>query len=372
MNAATYDAVVIGGGFAGLACAQAMSREGLQVKVLEKKQWPGTKTHTTGIVVKELAESWDIPARLTRKISTVRLYSPDMESLDLYSPEYYFLATDTPALLRWHADQAIQAGTSICYSYQYRNSARHGSYHHLNDGSLRCRYLIGSDGSKSRVARQYSLGRNSHFLFGIEAEVNPIANLSQDHLHVFLDNDIASGYIAWLVPGVHANQIGLAGRLPPLPALEKFLDKIAATWDIDKSAILSVRSGLIPCGGIVNPFYGNDVLLLGDAAGMVSPLTAGGIHPAVNIGSLAGELVAGHLLYHQENPGRALRRDLPRYLFKRTLRILYDQLPFTNTIFNALIHTPLFRAFAQTVFFHHRGFLSAAAWRDFVKMGMHS
>ena len=372
MNTTHYDSVVIGGGFAGLACAQVMSRKGLQVKVLEKKPWPGTKSHTTGIVVKELAESWDIPARLSKKISAVRIYSPNMESLDLYSPEYYFLATDTPALLRWHAEQAIQAGTSISYSYQYRHSTSLGGYHHLNDGDIRCRYLIGSDGSRSRVARQYSLGRNRCFLFGIEADFHPIPNLSQDHLHVFLDNDITSGYIAWVVPGVHTNQVGLASRSPSVPALERFLHKIASTWNIDKSAILSIRSGLIPCGGIVKPFHGNDVLLLGDAAGMVSPLTAGGIHPAVNIGTLAGELVAEYLLYHQQNPGRALRRELPHYLFKRNLRSIYDKLPFSNSLFNALIHTPLFRTVAQAVFFHHRGFLSTAAWRDIVRMSLHS
>ena len=372
MNVTTYDAAVIGGGFAGLACAQAMSRMGLQVKVLDKKPWPGTRSHTTGIVVKELAESWNIPARLSKKISAVRIYSPNMESLDLHSPNYYFLATDTPALLRWHAEQAIQAGASICYSYQYRHSTRHSGYHHLNEGNIRCRYLIGSDGSRSRVARQYSLGRNRSFLFGVEADFHPIPNLSQDHLHVFLDNDIASGYIAWIVPGVHANQVGLACRSPAVPALDIFLDRISSYWNIDKSTILSIRSGIIPCGGIVKPFHGNDVLLLGDAAGMVSPLTAGGIHPAINIGSLAGELVAEHLLYHQENPGRALRHELPRYLFKRHLRSIYDKLPFSNSLFNALIHTPLFRVAAQAVFFHHRGFLSTAAWRDIVRMRVHS
>ena len=295
MNTTTYDVVVIGGGFAGLACAQAMSRKGLQVKVLEKKQWPGTRPHTTGILVKELAESWNVPARLCKKISAVRIYSPNMESLDLQSPEYYFLATDTPALLRWHAEQAIQAGASICYSYQYQHSVRQSGYHRLNGGDIGCRYLIGSDGARSRVAGQYALGRNSRFLFGIEAEFNPIAGLSRDHLHVFLDNDIASGYIAWIVPGVHVHQVGLASRSPSVPALDSFLDKLSSHWDIDKSAIQSIRSGLIPCGGVVKPFYGSDVLLLGDAAGMVSPVTAGGIHPAINIGTLAGELVAEHL-----------------------------------------------------------------------------
>ena len=358
MQKPTYDAVVIGASFAGLACAQAMSRKGLQVKVLEKKSWPGTRTHTTGIIVRELADSWSIPARLYKKIEAVRIYSPDMEYLDLRSPEYYFLATDTPSLLRWHAEQAIQAGASISYSYHYRNSERQNGFHHLDNGNINCRYLIGCDGSRSRVARQYSLGLNRDFLFGVEADFDHIPDLSRSHLHVFLDNDIAKGYIAWIVPGVHVNQVGLATRSPTAPSLERFLDKISSLWNIDRSTVLATRSGLIPCGGPVNPFYNGDVLLLGDAAGMVSPLTAGGIHPAVNTGTLAGELVADHLLYQGGNPGAVLRRELPHYLFKRSLRFFYDHLPLTNHAINALLHTPSFRVIAQTIFFHNRGFFS--------------
>jgi len=370
MHKITYDAVVIGGGFAGLACAQAMSRKGLQVKVLEKKPWPGTRSHTTGIVVRELADSWNIPARLYKKIEAVRIYSPAMEFLELHSPDYYFLATDTPSLIRWHAEQAIQAGASISYDYHYRHSARRNGYHQLDEADISCRYLIGCDGCRSRVARLHSLGQNRDYLFGIEADFNPIKNLSQSHLHVFLDNDIAPGYIAWIVPGVHINQVGLATRSPNVPVLDRFLDKISSCWDLDKSAVLSTRSGLIPCGGPVAPFYNSDVLLLGDAAGMVSPLTAGGIHPAINIGTLAGDLVAEYLLYNNENPGLALQRELPRYLFKRSLRFLFDHLPINNHVFNAVIHIPLFRMMAQTIFFHNRGFFSAAAWRDIVRTSM--
>ena len=89
-----------------------------------------------------------------------------------------------------------------------------------------------------------------------------------------------------------------------------------------KAEKIASRSGLIPCGGLIDPFYSKDVLLLGDAAGMVSPLTAGGIHPAINIGTHAGELIAEHLLYQGENPGPALKHEIPRYVFKRGLRSL--------------------------------------------------
>ena len=54
--------------------------------------------HTTGLLVKEAAQEWEVPGWLTRKIHGVRLYSPALESVDLESPGYYFLATDTAGI----------------------------------------------------------------------------------------------------------------------------------------------------------------------------------------------------------------------------------------------------------------------------------
>ena len=74
--------------------------------VLEAKPSPGSRIHTTGLLVKEAAEEIDFPAALTRKIHGVRLYAPNLNHVDLAAPGYYFLATDTGALLDWMAMRA--------------------------------------------------------------------------------------------------------------------------------------------------------------------------------------------------------------------------------------------------------------------------
>lgn len=368
MNKTEYDVIVIGGSFAGLSCSSATARNGLKTMVLEKKPWPGTRVHTTGIIVRELADIWNVPSRLTRKIEKVRLYSPNLNYLDLYSPDYYFLATDTPELIRWHTEQAIQSGASIRYNTDYRSSEKKGGFHYLDGENLKCRYMIGCDGSLSKVARQYSLGKNRHFLLGTEAEFGQIDGVSESHLHVFLNNDIARGYIGWIVPGVNSFQVGLATRSPLKPSLDKFIKQLSRLFSINIKHRTGARSGLIPCGGIVSPFYTDDVLLLGDAAGMVSPVTAGGIHPAVNIGNTAGELVSEYLLYHGDNPGPVLDNEIPKFRFKHGLRFLFDHVPVNNQMYDKLLNTRFFRLTAQTLFFHNRGFFSASAWKDILKM----
>lgn len=93
---AEYDLLIAGGGFAGLVCARTAAARGLKVAVLDRKPEPGARVHTTGIVVKEAAEEVALPARLTRPIAGVRLYTPSLRWIDLDSPGYHFLATDTP------------------------------------------------------------------------------------------------------------------------------------------------------------------------------------------------------------------------------------------------------------------------------------
>ncbi|MFN9542061.1 MAG: FAD-dependent oxidoreductase, partial [Alphaproteobacteria bacterium] len=91
-----YDLVIVGASFAGLACARTAAMRGLRVAVLERKDDPGEGVRTTGILVKEAIEETDIPVGLTRMIREVRVHAPGGRSVDLSSPGYFFLATDTP------------------------------------------------------------------------------------------------------------------------------------------------------------------------------------------------------------------------------------------------------------------------------------
>ena len=92
---ALTEVVIAGGGFAGLACAQALAKQGIPVVVLERKKAAGVGMHTTGIIVKECADEFEVPEHLTRKVTDVRLYAPSLRHVDLQSSDYFFLTTDT-------------------------------------------------------------------------------------------------------------------------------------------------------------------------------------------------------------------------------------------------------------------------------------
>lgn len=79
----TKDLVVVGAGFAGLACAKRAAERGLSVLVIDQQPAPGTRVHTTGILVKEAQDEWPAPPSLVRELSRVRLYAPSFRHVDL-------------------------------------------------------------------------------------------------------------------------------------------------------------------------------------------------------------------------------------------------------------------------------------------------
>jgi flavin-dependent dehydrogenase len=119
------------------------------------------------------------------------------------------------------------------------------------------------------------------------------------------------------------------------------------------------RAGLIPCGGVVAPVAVSRALLVGDAAGMVSPVTAGGIHTALKHGLAAGNAVADFLHGRADDPSGGFVRTYPKYRVKRLLRFLFDHFQ-SDLAFNWLLTTWPMRSAAGIVYFHHKGVFDPA------------
>jgi digeranylgeranylglycerophospholipid reductase len=356
------DCLVIGASFAGLACATALARAGLRVTVLERKADAGEKLHTTGIIVKDAIDQIalldGLPSELVRRIDGVRLYAPSLRAVDLAAPGYYFLATDTPQVMRWLAGRAEHAGVQIAYQTSFTAAQRtQGGFDAGDAGTTR--FLVGADGPSSRVAKACGLGLNTKFLFGVEHEYAGVELEAPDRLHCFLDSRLAPGYIGWVVSGVGIVQVGLAGRvqagrLTATEAMAPFLEKIAPIVDVRRCTAVSIRAGMIPCGGVVDPVAARRVMLVGDAAGMVSPVTAGGIHTALKHGLAAGHAIADFLNGKSGDPSETFVQSYPRFRAKRILRFLFDHFQ-SDAAFNLLLGTRLMRAAASIVYFHRKG-----------------
>jgi flavin-dependent dehydrogenase len=361
-----FDLVVVGASFAGLASARAGVLAGLRVLVLEKKQSAGARLHTTGVIVKDAIDevAWlqEVPSALVHRIDGVRLYAPNLRHLDLHAPGYYFWATDAPALLDWMVGSVRASGAEVRLETLFTDArpvaGGEGWEIPLAGGEvLRTRYLVGADGPFSRVAKSLGLSQNREFLFGVEHEY-PDADMDRNFLHCFLDRELAPGYIGWAVGGARTAQVGLARRVQPGAGHGRLrLDGL-----LEKTSHLvrplgpprSVRAGMIPCGGLLEHVARPGALLVGDAAGMVSPATAGGIHTALRHGLEAGAAVADFLHGRTADPAEWLPRRYPTFRTKRAVRWLYEKLQ-NDWVFNQILGTAPMRRLAEEVYFHRKG-----------------
>ncbi|MCA8909885.1 MAG: NAD(P)/FAD-dependent oxidoreductase [Rhodospirillaceae bacterium] len=362
------DLAVVGGGFAGLACARSAAMLGLSVVVIDAKPEPGAKVRTTGILVREVIEDLDLPARLMRRVRGVRLYGDGPKPLELWAPGYYFAATDTAGLVRWLAGEARRAGAELWQSSRLvglTETPSHVSLEMVSQGErvgLDARLVVGADGARSAVARLAGLGRNRHWLTGLELEFPAAAGEGADpidrrFLHCLLSAEFARGYIGWVVPGVGVTQVGVAAAQPARPDLAGFLGHLAGRLGLDPEMLapdraIERRAGRIPAGGRVGPIGTSRVVLTGDAAGLVSPLTGGGIRLALASGRQAALAAADHLIEGGPSPTAQLVRTYPKLAGGRLwLRRLIERPLVVRTLARSL-ETPLVRAAARRIFFH--------------------
>ncbi|MBI1186763.1 MAG: NAD(P)-binding protein [Alphaproteobacteria bacterium] len=353
---ADYDVIVVGGGFAGLAAAKASAAAGARTLVLEAKPDLGARLHTTGILVQEAHDLIHPPAELLRKVEHVRLYGPNRKHRDLAQLGYAFYTTDTGGLLKWMGEEARAAGAEI-----RTDAAFVGGY--VRDGRVEVAaggraysgwYLIGADGAKSPVAKAFALSRNTRFLVGVEREYRDIGALDPERLHVVLDSAAAPGYVAWAAAHPQGAQVGLAVSHGKKPKIEAVAAEIEGLFGLKRTDIYEKRAGLIPCGGRVRTWRRGIVALTGDAAGFVSPLTAGGIRTALQHGAQLGAAAATWILHKGPPVEFALEGLLPRFGMRPLLRRVLD-LPPPNWVLQMLVDAAPAATFAKRIFFTRPG-----------------
>lgn len=345
------DLLIVGAGFAGLACAKAAAKAGLKVVVIDRKAYAGQNVHTTGILVQEASRLLNVPENVLHPIRGVKLYTPSFDCVSLYSDKYVFRATDTPKLLQILSKQAMDAGAEVCFNTPFTGAEVKEDEVIFKDLGLSAKWLIGADGARSRVAERMGLGINHEALLGLEVEMQGVKLPEEDSFYCFLDQAFAWGYIGWAVPSVNGIlQVGVATRLPTTPRLKDFVTLAGRVLDMKHARVVGHRGGRIPVGGLVKPFARGRVILVGDAAGMVSPLTAGGIHTALHYGEIVGKLIAEKGKSAPEIMIPTLKKIYPKYRFKRALRWIYEQ-KWSHFLLNTAIRTGFAKLIARPVFY---------------------
>ncbi|MGO9485243.1 MAG: NAD(P)/FAD-dependent oxidoreductase, partial [Rhodomicrobium sp.] len=246
------------------------------------------------------------------------------------------------------------AGAHLLWRTPFVGAERQGGVFTFSGVNISARHILGADGARSAVARQFGLGRNRRFLAAIEVQFDELEGADTRFLHCFLDSRIAPGHIAWVVPGPSAFHAGLAAAPGRRPHLKAFLKKSEPIFGFAAANAIGRTRGRIPCGGLVKPWAIPGVTLIGDAAGMASPVTGGGLRYALRFGRRSAQLVADHLLHFGPPPEIALARELPDFAPDHAMRFGLNLAP-PNSLLSAAFSTPAIRWIAQHIYFRSRG-----------------
>src|SRR5205823_14845653 len=160
--------------------------------------------------------------------------------------------------------------------------------------SVETRYLVGADGAASRVAAGLNLDQNREWIVGLEEVLENVPLEGPPKFHCFLDPKLAPGYLAWAVHDGEQVHIGVGGypqRFDPIAALKGVSASLCGILDLGGAHMVERRGGRIPIGGVLRRIANSEGLLLGDAAGAVSPLTAGGLDPCMRLSKYAAEVI---------------------------------------------------------------------------------
>ena len=369
-----YDVSIIGAGLAGLQCARLLARQGFRVLLVERKNTLDQKIHTTGIFVRRTLVDFDIPDDcLGPAIKHVTLYSPAHRSMELVSRHDEFRIGRMGQLYQRYLQQCLHAGVhwSPQTSYLSHTATKDKLTLRLNSGSstrsITTRYLIGADGARSRVARDLKLELNRELIVGVESVFQGAVLDGPPRLLCFLDPKLAPGYIGWIAYDGEETHLGVGGYsslFDPTAALQEFRSRVAGIIDLRNAKSVETRAGLIPVGGVLQNIANSIGLLIGDAAGAVSPLTAGGLDPCMRLSAFAASVVSeylstGDVRVLKAYSGELFRSRFASRLWARRIAATVRQ-PQLIELGCALLRLPVFSRLANHVFFGRGSFPDVA------------
>ncbi len=365
-----HDVTIIGAGLAGLQCARLLARQGVKVLLVDRKHTLDQKIHTTGIFVRRTLVDFDIPSDcLGPPVKHVTLYSPGLRPIEFVSEHDEFRIGRMGQLYQRYLQQCLLAGVRWLPETSYLNHSQTNGRLTVELGngssnrSVTTRYLIGGDGARSRVARDLKLDINRELIIGIEIVFEGAAIDGPPRLLCFLDPKLAPGYIGWIAHDGEETHLGVGGyasRFDPASALETFRDRIAHLIDLRHAKQIERRAGYIPVGGVLRNIANTRGLLIGDAAGAVSPLTAGGLDPCMRLSAFAAKVVAEYLASGnaevlQAYSGELFRARFASRLWARRIASTFNQ-PQLLELGCAVMRLPLLNRIARHVFFGRGSF----------------
>lgn len=302
---AQADVIVVGAGPAGSTAAYRLADAGAQVLLLDRATFPRDKPCGGGLTlrgVRQLPFSVDpvVEDVVHRLVLRLRFDS----WTEVTSPEPVILMTQRRRLDAFLMERAAEVGAEVRQGVRVRSASQDASgVSVVCDGGerIRAQYLVGADGATG-ICRQM-VGPSVEHSHAVAME----GNVSYDEYdptpyrgRALLEVGVIPGGYGWVFPkGDHAN-IGVGGYLSQGPRLRDELARLCRVHGVDPARLRDIRGWRLPIRRAGAPSVSGRALLVGDAAGLVDPLSGDGMFEAFTSSRLASEAVMDALARREE------------------------------------------------------------------------
>jgi digeranylgeranylglycerophospholipid reductase len=332
-----YDAVVIGAGPAGLFASLRLAQSGLRVALLEEHQVIGDPVHCTGILAREAFDQFDLPANvILNELTTARFFSPSGLDVVYHTQTLEAVAIDRVAFDATLAERARCAGVDL------RHQCRATNVQIRQDGvvvsavghaDVRGRACVVASGGRYALHRRLGLSVPSLFLHTAQREL-PVER--PDDVEVHFGSHVAPRGFGWVVPIRRRDRcyarIGVMSEDRSPTYFERMVARVSERWRV-RPVEGAPRQKILPLNRIART-YGERLLVVGDAAGLVKPTTGGGIYYSLVSASIAADVLteamseddlsANRLAEYERSWRARLEDELDTQL---TFRTLAQQMP---------------------------------------------
>jgi geranylgeranyl reductase family protein len=291
-----YDVIVVGAGPAGTSAAYVLAKQGVRVVLLEKAPMPRYKPCGAGLVSRAISSiPFDVSEAVEHKCYTAELNLLDAGmrfSVTRRLPVVSMTMREKFDFLLYR--KAAEAGADARDGCGVEGLGRHQDTVEVktSHGTVYGRFVVACDGALGRVARMAGWKETRKLLPVLEWEVFvPEAVCDRFRGRARFDFGIFPSGYAWIFPKKDHLSIGLGGRKPLLGGLRGVLGRYVTQSGIDRIDRIEKHGYFIPISARTDGVARGRVILAGDSAGFVDPVTAEGITFAIRSGQSAGRAI---------------------------------------------------------------------------------